>query len=45
MLNFEGALLRSREFLALESPLRIVENAVYFTLKALSILKIFKLFG
>ena len=36
---FKGALI---QLLATESPLKLLENAFYFTLKALFILKIFK---
>ena len=37
---FKGALLSLRQFLA---TLKTMKNAFYFTLKALSVLKIFKL--
>ena len=40
--NIKGALLGLRLFLAIESPLKIMKNAFYFTLKALFVLKIFK---
>ena len=33
----------SETILATESPLKVMKNAFYFTLKALSVLKIFKL--
>ena len=36
-----GALSGLRQFLATESPLKIMKNAFYFTSKALFILKIF----
>ena len=39
---FKGALSGPRQFLANESPLKIMKNAFYFTLKALFVLKIFK---
>ena len=38
----KGALLGPRQFLATESPLKMMKNVFYFTLKALFILKIFK---
>ena len=41
-ITFKGALSGLRQFLAAESPLKIMKNALYFTSKALSILKIFK---
>ena len=34
--------LRVRQFLMTESPLRIMKNAFYFTLKAFLVLKIFR---
>ena len=37
----KGALSALRQFLATESPLKMMKNA-YFILKALSVLKIFK---
>ena len=40
--DFKGALSDLRQFLATESPLKMTENASYFTTKALFILKIFK---
>ena len=40
---FKGALSGLRPFFANESPLKMMKNAFYFTLKALSVLKIFKL--
>ena len=40
--TFKGALSRLRQFLAFESPLKMIKNTFYFTLKALFILKIFK---
>ena len=39
----EGALSSLRQFLATKSPLKMMKNAVYFTLKALFVLKIFKI--
>ena len=39
---FKGALWGLRQFLATESPLKMMKNAFYFTLKALFVLKIFK---
>ena len=38
----KGALSGLRQFLATESPLKMMKNAFYFTLKALFVLKIFK---
>ena len=40
--NFEDALSDLRTLLATESPLKMMKNAFYFTLKALFVLKIFK---
>ena len=40
---FKGALSGLRQFLATESPLKMIKNAFYFTSKAFSILKIFKI--
>ena len=40
---FKGALFGLRQFLATESPLKMIKNAFYFTSKAFSILKIFKI--
>ena len=40
--SFKGALSGLREFLATESPLKMMKNAFYFTSKALFVLKIFK---
>ena len=37
-----NALSRLRQFLAIESPLKTLQNAFYFTLKALFVLKIFE---
>ena len=37
-----GALSGLRQFLPNESPLKMMENAFYFILKALLVLKIFK---
>ena len=41
-LTIKGALSGLRQFLATESPLKIMKNAFYFTLEALFVLKIFK---
>ena len=41
----KGALSGLREFLATESPLKMMKNAFYFTSIALSVLKIFKFFS
>ena len=41
-IKFKGALSGLRPFLATESPLKIMKNAFYFTLKGLFVLKIFK---
>ena len=41
---FKGALSGLRQFLATESPLKMMKNAFYITLKALFVLKIFKIF-
>ena len=38
---FKGTLSGLRQFLAAETPLKVMKNALYFTSKALSILKIF----
>ena len=38
----KGALSDLRPFLAIESPLKMMKNAFYFTLKARFVLKIFK---
>ena len=38
----KGALSGLRQFLAAESPLKMMKNALYFTSKALFIMKIFK---
>ena len=38
----KGALSGLRQFLATKSPLKMSKNALYFTLKALFVLKIFK---
>ena len=40
--GLKGAFLGLRQFLATESPLKMMKNAFYFTSKALFILKIFK---
>ena len=39
----KAALSGLRQFLATESPLKMMKNAIYFTLKALFVLYIFKL--
>ena len=39
---FKDALSDPRQFMATESPLKVMKNAFYFTLKALFVLKIFK---
>ena len=38
----KGALSGLRQFLAIESPLKMMKNTFYFTSKALFVLKIFK---
>ena len=38
----KGALSGLRQFLATESPVKMMKNAFYFTLTALFVLKIFK---
>ena len=38
----KGTLSGLRQFLATESPLKLMKNAFYFTSKALFVLKIFK---
>ena len=38
----KGALSGLKQFLASENPLKMMKNAFYFTLKALSVFKIFK---
>ena len=40
---FKGRLYGPRQFLITESLLKMIKNAFYFTLKALFVLKIFKL--
>ena len=40
-IGFKGALSDLRKFLAIESPLKMMKNAFYFTLKALFLLKLF----
>ena len=40
---FKGTLSDLRQFLTNEIPLKMMKNAFYFTLKALFILKIFKI--
>ena len=39
----KGALSGLRQFLATESPLKMMKNSFYFTLKALFVLKTFKI--
>ena len=39
--TIKGVLSGMRQFLATESPLKMMKNASYLTLKALSVLKIF----
>ena len=39
---FQGALSGLRQFLATKTPLKMMKNAFYFTLKAPLVLKIFK---
>ena len=39
---FKGAVLGLRQFLATESPLKMMKGAFYFTLKALFVLQIFQ---
>ena len=41
--KFKGALSSMRQFLATESPLKMMKNAFCFTLKAPLVLRIFKL--
>ena len=41
-LVLKGTLSGLRQFLAAESPLKMMKNAFYFTSKALFVLKIFK---
>ena len=38
---FKGALQGLRQFLTTESPLKMMKNVLYFTLKALFVLEIF----
>ena len=40
--SIKGPLSGLRQFLATESPLKMMKNAFYFTSKALFVLKIFK---
>ena len=40
--QIKGSLSGLRQFLATESPLKMMKNAFYFTSKALSVLGIFK---
>ena len=40
--GFRAALSDLRQFLAIETPLRMMNTAFYFTLKSLFVLKIFK---
>ena len=39
---FKGAISGLRQVLATETPLKMMKNAFYFTLKVLFVLKIFK---
>ena len=41
-MKIKGALLGLRQFLVTESPLKMMKNAFYFTLKPLFVLKISK---
>ena len=41
--RFKGALSGLRQFFATESPLKMIKSSFYFTLKALFILKNYKL--
>ena len=43
-ISFKGVILGLREFLANESPLKMMKNASYFTLKAPFVLKILKFY-
>ena len=45
IIDFKGILLGLRQFLATESPLKMMKNGFYFTLKALFVLKIFHCFS
>ena len=40
--ELQGALSSLRQFLAAESPLKVMKNAFYFTSKALFVLKVLK---
>ena len=40
--HIKGALSDLRQFLAIENPLKMMKNAIYFTQKALFVFKIFK---
>ena len=42
ILELKGVLSGLRQFLENESPLKMMKNAFYFTLKALIVLKLFK---
>ena len=42
LFSLKGVLSGLRQFFATESPLKMMKNAFYFTLKALFVLKIFK---
>ena len=42
MHTIKGTLSGLRQFLATESPLKMMKNASYFTLKPLFVLRIFK---
>ena len=46
ILNYvKSALSGLRQFLAIESPLKMMKNAFYFALKALFVLKMFNFFS
>ena len=42
MMGVKGTLSGLRQFLAAESPLKLMKNALYFTSKYVFVLKIFK---
>ena len=42
MIPFKGALSEVRPFLATKSPVKMMKNAFYFTVKGIFVLKIFK---
>ena len=41
--SLKGALKGLKQFLTIESPLKVMKNAFYFTVKALIVVKVFKL--